>query len=74
MGARTMAGNSKPEIDALLVEVLRKPEAERPAFLDLLCRDDDRLRKLAGELANGPVPVLPLDSPVEVEAIFEIRG
>jgi serine/threonine protein kinase len=39
-----MPSHTRPDLDALLDEVLRKPQDERPAFLDLLCRDDDRLR------------------------------
>ncbi len=40
-----MSTTDKTRIDALLVEVLRKPEDEREAFLDLVCRDDDNLRR-----------------------------
>jgi len=47
-----MSTNDKTRIDALLVEVLRKPEDEREAFLDLVCRNDDNLRReLEGLLA-----------------------
>jgi len=47
-----MSTNDKNRIDALLVEVLRKPVDEREAFLDLVCRDDDNLRReLNGLLA-----------------------
>ena len=47
-----MSTNAKAQVDALLVEVLRKPEDEREAFLDLVCRDDDKLRReLKGLLA-----------------------
>ncbi|MCH8970155.1 MAG: serine/threonine protein kinase, partial [Planctomycetes bacterium] len=44
--------NADGQIDGLLVEVLKKPEDEREAYLDLVCRDDDGLRReLAGLLA-----------------------
>ncbi len=41
-----MSTTDKTQIDALLVEVMRKPEDEREAFLDLVCRDDDNLDSL----------------------------
>ncbi len=47
-----MSTNDNARIDALLVEVLKKPKDEREAYLDLVCRDDDGLRReLAGLLA-----------------------
>ena len=44
--------NANAQIDGLLVEVLKKPADEREEYLDLVCRDDDGLRReLAGLLA-----------------------
>ncbi len=44
--------NANGQIDGLLVEVLKKPHDEREEYLDLVCRDDDGLRReLAGLLA-----------------------
>ncbi len=44
--------SANAQIDGLLVEVLKKPEDEREDYLDLVCRDDDGLRReLQGLLA-----------------------
>ncbi len=42
-----MTQASPPNIDEILIEVLRKEPADRPAFMKLLCRQD---RDLRGEL------------------------
>ena len=42
-----MTHASPPNIDEMLIEVLRKEPADRPAFMKLLCRQD---RDLRGEL------------------------
>ncbi len=44
-----MTTDASANLEALFLEVLKKPEVERSEFLDIVCRDDDKLR---AELAD----------------------
>ena len=48
-----MSGTVNVPIDAILIEVLRRPAAEWPAYLDLICRDDAALRAELEDLLDA---------------------